>query len=53
MKVRIVTSYADNKGNIHKAGDVIELENAEARYPLEAGQAVPAPRSKTTEDKED
>ena len=42
MKVRILTSYADSKGDIHKAGDVVELEDREAVEVLNSGAAKPA-----------
>ncbi len=41
MKVRIVTSYADSKGDIHKSGDVVELEDREATEVLNSGAAKP------------
>jgi hypothetical protein len=42
MKVRIITSYADHKGDIHKEGDVVELEDREAVEVLNSGAAKPA-----------
>ena len=41
MKVRILTSYADSKGNIHASGDVVELEDREAVEVLNSGAAKP------------
>jgi len=42
VKVRIITSYADSKGDIHKSGDVVELEEREAVQVLNSGAAKPA-----------